>query len=521
MQRQTRWALAATLCLALGTAACSPAGDTSATASSVTMLLTTDVSNLDPAQTTTMDGIQLNHFLFDRLVSIDTNGEVASNLAEKWEIEPTHARFVIKQGITCSDGTPLTASTVAANLNRLKDPAVNSPSVRSYLGGKDYTVTADEAARTVDITLTKPQGFLATQLANGPSIVCDASLKDPDSIKTRPIGSGPYVLKEAVAGDHFTLTRRDGYSWGTGGATTADPRQPETVVLKVVTDENTRANLLSSGDANLAVLSGGRLDRFKSGDYTARKYQGLAVDLVLNHRAGHPGADPVVRRALGQAIDRAEFASIQSEGQSQPLQGLLDAGAPCTDPAATGPSIPPSDPQAASAALNGAGWTKNASGVLEKDGKPLTVRLFKAHATPAASEYVQKRWTDLGVRVEVDGRPAEQAEELMFGEGDWDAAVMVMTAANPTALAFLLQGPASPQGTNFAAVDNPEYADLATRAGAVGQRDCSLSQAAEKSLFTHADVLPLVAVGPSLVGKGVEFAVGRVMLLPTTLRAGA
>ncbi|MBP2329238.1 peptide/nickel transport system substrate-binding protein [Kibdelosporangium banguiense] len=524
MKRQTKWKVsAAALCLALGTAACSPSvGSASGAAASITVLMTADVPNLDPAMIPSVDSTQLNYFLFDRLIDVDdATGKVSSNLAGEWKIEQTHARFVIKQGITCSDGTPLTAATVAANLNRIKDPAVNSPTVTTYLGSKDYTVTVDETANAVDITLPTPQGFLANQLSGGPSIVCDSSLKNPDSIKSRPIGSGPYVLKETVAGDHFTLERRDGYTWGAGGATTAEPAMPKTVVMKIVTDENTRANLMSSGDANLTIMSGGRLNRFKTGGYTVQKLQGTSYDLVFNQRAGHPGADPAVRKALGQAIDRKEFASIQSEGQSEPLQGLLETGRPCVDPAATGPSIPPSDPQAAVAALTKAGWTKDGSGVLQKDGKPLALTLVASDVNRAATEYLQKRLTDLGVQIKVDGRPSEQASGVLFAGTEWDAVVVGMTAATPTGLAFLLRGPVSPQGSNFAAVDNKEFADLATQARTLGQQGCQMSQAAEKSLFVNSDVLPLVAVGPSVVGKGIKFDAARNVVMPTSLRTGA
>ena len=50
------------------------------------------------------------------------DGQVVSGLAEKWRVGATSASFTLRRGVTCSDGTNLTASGVARSLSRASDP---------------------------------------------------------------------------------------------------------------------------------------------------------------------------------------------------------------------------------------------------------------------------------------------------------------------------------------------------------------------------------------------------------------
>ena len=99
------------------------------------------------------------------------------------------------------------------------------------------------------ITLAAPAPFVLNGLASLP-MVCDAGMADRKSLDDSTAGTGPYVLTEAVPGDHYTYEIRDGYTWGPNGATTAEQGMPDTVVMKIVENESTTANLLASGEIN-------------------------------------------------------------------------------------------------------------------------------------------------------------------------------------------------------------------------------------------------------------------------------
>src|SRR5689334_13341995 len=79
-----------------------------------TMLVNSDPGIFDPYR----NQLVLNYYLaYDPLVNLQPNGSFASGLAEKWTADARSATFTLRPGVTCSDGTPLTASRVAAAIS--------------------------------------------------------------------------------------------------------------------------------------------------------------------------------------------------------------------------------------------------------------------------------------------------------------------------------------------------------------------------------------------------------------------
>ena len=101
------------------------------------------------------------------------------------------------------------------------------------------------------LKLAAPAPFVLNGLASLP-IVCPGGMDDRKSLAQATAGTGPYELTEAAPGDHYTYQIRDGYTWGPNGATTATEGMPDTIVMKIVQNETTSANLLLSGDLNAA-----------------------------------------------------------------------------------------------------------------------------------------------------------------------------------------------------------------------------------------------------------------------------
>ena len=162
--------------------------------------------------------------------------------------------LTLADGITCSDGSEFTATAAADNITYVGDPKNKSAYLGAFLP-VGATATADDAAGTVTITLAQPAPFVLNGLASLP-MVCESGMQDRASLAATTDGTGPYELTEAVPGDHYTYQIRDGYTWGPNGATTAEEGMPDTVVMKIVENEGTAANLLSTGDINAALIQG-------------------------------------------------------------------------------------------------------------------------------------------------------------------------------------------------------------------------------------------------------------------------
>ena len=117
---------------------------------------------------------------------------------------------------------------------------------------------ADDAARTVTLTSEAPVPFMLQNTGAELFIVCAEGLADRSTLAAGTDGTGPFVLEEAVANDHYTFSARDDYAWGPDGPTSELAGFPSEVVVRIVENESTAANLLLSGEVNIAGSRRGR-----------------------------------------------------------------------------------------------------------------------------------------------------------------------------------------------------------------------------------------------------------------------
>jgi ABC-type oligopeptide transport system substrate-binding subunit/class 3 adenylate cyclase len=88
----------------------------------------------DPRSAIAWPNIQLCMQLFDRLVEQWPERTIVPSLADRWEISEDGLRYVfhLREGLTWSDGVPLTAHDVEFGIKRVLDPAAPGSSVAIY-----------------------------------------------------------------------------------------------------------------------------------------------------------------------------------------------------------------------------------------------------------------------------------------------------------------------------------------------------------------------------------------------------
>ncbi|GFJ96302.1 hypothetical protein Prum_099440 [Phytohabitans rumicis] len=159
-------------------------------------------------------------YAYNTLISVDGAGAVRPWLAQKWDVTPTAITYTLKPGITCSDGSPLTASDVARNFTYIADPK----NTAMQLGGQvtaGTKATADDQARTVTVTSPTPDSFLLVKSGNV-MIVCAKGLDNPQGLTDKTIGTGLFELASVAP----TTGTRSASAPGTRGASTASPATP-------------------------------------------------------------------------------------------------------------------------------------------------------------------------------------------------------------------------------------------------------------------------------------------------------
>ncbi|GAB2834346.1 ABC transporter substrate-binding protein [Actinocorallia aurea] len=519
-------ALGVAVALALTAAGCGSGGSDDAPevvgGGTFTFALSADPGALEPAGAALGVTNTTLGFAYDPLVHSDAEGRIVSGIAEKWDASANQVVFTLRKGVTCADGSAVTAKTVADSMTYLSDPA-NKAVLLGVLIPAGMTATADEAAGTVTLATKEPNPFLLESMT-AVSVVCGKGLADRSLLQAGTSGSGPYTLAEAVSGDHYTFKVRKDYAWGPAGAGVVKG-MPDTVVLKVVKDESTAANLLTSGGLTAGQFTGADRARVAAlpGIRTGSAPDGIG-EFFFHQGDDRPGASSEVRKALVQALNLDELRTIASGGNGDPATHLTSlAPDPCRGDAVTG-NLPSFDASAAASALDAAGWKAGSDGIRAKDGKRLTLRIaYQTSAGPsvqAGMEFVAQKWKDLGVETKLVGSADAAYSDSLFKNGDWDMAWVPLGLSLPTQLTGYLSG-ASPDdgGANFAHLDNADYIKLSGEAAAtVGVAGCEGWTAAQAALVKNADVVPVVLPTQLVAAKNAEVQVIGGIVRPTSIR---
>jgi peptide/nickel transport system substrate-binding protein len=308
--RRTRAAAAVVTVLGLVATAAACGGDTSAgggggDGSTVVVAVAGDPGSLSPTTALVSTALAMNSFAYDTLVHIDADGSLVPGVAEKWSATTTSAKFTIRSGVTCEDGSPLTAEDVAAEYNHLADPRNQSPML-----GLSVPVTAvakaDRATRTVTVTTTKPAPFIVQMFRLLP-LLCKNSL-EADRAGQGHQRERPLPADRSGSGRALHVRQAGQVQLGPRGSTGAG--MPGKVVVKVVADESTAANLLTAGQINVTLINGADQDRLDAARVKYRSSTALFGQFLFNQAAGRPTADLAVLNLLRRLQRELGFAML-------------------------------------------------------------------------------------------------------------------------------------------------------------------------------------------------------------------
>ncbi len=492
--------LAIAVCLLMpgcsGSSSSSGSGQSAtANAGTFTMAITADLNGLDPYRSSGL-AFGLSVLAYDSLVHQRRDGTFVSGLAEKWAADAHSATFTVRPDVTCSDGTPLTATQVAASISYASNPKNQSVQYGVNTPAAAFTATGDDASRTVKVVMERePYGFLLNTVGLLP-IMCSHGLKDAQLLKKSSDGTGPFVLTEAVPGQSYTLSVRQGYTWGPDGASTAAPGVPARIVLRVVENETTAANLLLSGEIDLAKITGQDDQRLAARGIKRLDWKLGGAWLSFNQRAARVTADKRLRQSMVQALELGEIVKVSTGGTGTAATGLLALEPKgCSGDTVTG-ALPAHDVAAAETLLDKAGWIKGADGVRRQNGKPLSIDLHYATYISSldkpTAELIAQRWRAIGVDVRLTPDGTGQAIEVLYKTSNFDVYLIGYQFQLPSQMVPYLSGPVPPQGKNAAGIHNKQYESLVTKAGAMMPPEaCGSWNEAERAITRNLDIAPI------------------------------
>ncbi|WP_425638543.1 ABC transporter substrate-binding protein [Agrobacterium radiobacter] len=360
----------------------------------------------------------------DKLLYVDAEGKVSPWLAERWEQNDTATEFTLhlKSGVTFSDGEPLDAKAVVANLDIWYAGRKNEGINPIGLFPKTYDRAEAVDATTVKVFFKKPTlGFIPTLGYHGSILVSPKSIAQPASQQadlSKTAGSGPYVVESWKEGDHVTLVKRKDYNWGPAAVGHTGPAYLDTITYKLVSEPSLRVASVQSGQADVAYnASPQELKSLKEEGFTVAtpRYLGFVNGWAVNTKL-QPYDDAKVRQALQAGINRQEIIDTVYTQDWKLATSFIQSNVPgATDHS----DLLAYNPDRAEKLLDEAGWAKGADGVRVKDGKPLELTI---HSNPylatskSVDELIAQQLGRLGWKVNIRAYDVvTYGEKVKFG----------------------------------------------------------------------------------------------------------
>jgi len=346
--------------------------------------------------------------VLDRLTYFDAeSGKLVPWIASKFSgnEDNTEFTFDIRPDVTFSDGTPLDAEAVKANLDVLGkglEKAQIQPNVD--FSAYESTEVVDEDTvkvelKSADANFLRATSSVAAGLVSPKTLELDnAGQSDIAKIS----GSGPFVFESEKPDEEIVLAKRADYAWAPETAKNQGAAYLDKVVVKYLPEVAHRAGAVQSGQVDLvrglqpadeaAVTAGGN-----------QVLPAKGIDLTANMAAVRIGsgklADEKVRQALQVGIDRQALKDTVLSDSYEIAGSILNHRAPGFVDLSADLAY---DPEKAKSLLDEAGWVAGSDGIREKDGKKLEVTVTSSNNSVVikpAFELIEQQWREIGVKL--------------------------------------------------------------------------------------------------------------------------
>lgn len=349
--------------------------------------------------------------MLDRLVYQDPKTfQFVPWIAESWTIDPTATvyTFVVRDGVSYSDGQPLDAASVARNLLWFAHGDADKGIPRNSIFPDVLSAVPDNDARTVTVTLQRPDApFLATLSMNTSGLVADATIdatNEEQSVVTNLIGSGPFVAESEIPAKQIRLVKRRGYNWAPPTSEHQGEAYLDSLTIVPVREDSVRVGALLSRQAHALRYTQPPDEKLlQDNGFTVLGLRNPGLANVLDVRQTAEFVDDIrVRKALMYGIDRQEIIDtlytdnwkVATNVTTEGVQGWTDRSDEVRF-----------DPQESNRLLDDAGFTeRNADGIRIRDGRPLDLSIYVDvydHTSKPLYEFVQRQLRRNGISLTI------------------------------------------------------------------------------------------------------------------------
>ena len=282
--------------------------------------LSSSPATLDPRFATDANGMRIADLLFNSLVKRDVDLNLVGDAAQVWEYKKLEYNFVLKEGLSFSNGQKLSKEDIEFSFNEYLSPS--SPFKTSLESIKNIKVIQQTNGLHIIIQLKYFTATLLSELTAVkflPKTVVEKYGKD---FNRHLEGTGSFKLEHQKANE-ILLSARSDHPW-------AAPKVKK-LLFKIIGDDNTRYLKTLKGDIDISQseMPPTKVKELEmQSDLTIHKYPGLSTSYLIFNLKDKNLKSLKVRQAIAHAIDRDEIIKYKLEGLAIPATAIITPVSP-------------------------------------------------------------------------------------------------------------------------------------------------------------------------------------------------
>ena len=293
-------------------------GANAAKGSKIVVGTTADVINFNPLVGNSRTDSWVTNLMYPKLMQMDVSGKKSALVATKWGYEDggRTAWMELRDDLTWSDGTPLTAKDVAFTITAIAKEKIGT--VAGLIPAFQKATAVSDTR--VEFALSRPDGTFLTSIGFWMPIVPAHVFGKAPSVQgfandKNWVSAGPYQLTSVKKGQSYVLDAVEKYPFGPSGKPTL-----KQVEFRVYPDVNTEVLALRNGDLDLVanVIPPALSKTLKNADgIKLQQVPSLGWAHMQYNTQRAPLNRVEVRRALAKAVDADAIRRVVLQGQAK------------------------------------------------------------------------------------------------------------------------------------------------------------------------------------------------------------